>query len=579
MPSLESFFQDLEKAHVHSEEEFYNFLSCYSPDYEYMDLKPYYKEIASKLKPKLNITLLKEQDESNSLNLVKGKFQEGQSLIKLSIPLNGQNIVNHVTKIFNFIIDNKISHNSKLRSSTKLDDLVICVTNMADAKKIINFINHDAEICTDTFQNTIPFDAKSGKVSISYQKHKFYQADVIQYLMLYYNQVLKELKSCSLDDFNQFIAQFYSKKYNTAKYNYDIKLPKPYYWQCPTHLERRCDIQDLDKYPSLHYNLVEYQRNTIDNIRLLMKVAKGKDTLEDFAKYWKRINDSAYQEKQNAFVNKLLYQYNQGDYYEAIFGIDKINLTPIYSPLLAFYNGKINASLSIALADETYNEYLLEQNKKITHSDLLSPFADINRGTWHINEVPFVNEYGKNDIEKIKQILQDKKQEAIDLKNWQYSLIIKNLSTINEYFQKRNKETNDKFKIHNHGQLLEYDSLTGTYKNFFQEAEDNTITENLGFDYDFLRGPDYYLGFLNKLLELTDANLTSKQMQRVINQINICKEILYNFQDNLPNILDNPEADNPEMIKRLKELDISKATDLEALSMFIDKQSSNKKVL
>lgn len=66
--------------------------------------------------------------------------------IKLYIPLKRHHMDENVTKIFEFLRSNNISHASKIAQEVRNDNVVIRVGNEEDAIKIIEFVNSDSEI-------------------------------------------------------------------------------------------------------------------------------------------------------------------------------------------------------------------------------------------------------------------------------------------------------------------------------------------------------------------------------------------------------------------------------------------------
>ena len=86
--------------------------------------------------------------------------------IKLYIPLKGDHIEDGAKKIFTFLKNNRIFHESKIGSHLRNDNLVIRVNSMNDANKIINFVKSN-QFLQDGLLDVNPFVFNQNGIGIT----------------------------------------------------------------------------------------------------------------------------------------------------------------------------------------------------------------------------------------------------------------------------------------------------------------------------------------------------------------------------------------------------------------------------
>ena len=551
---LKQFFDDLDKSSV---SKMYSYLIHYTPDYEYKSLKPYHKELENNLSSKAIIHYWGGENNDYFMNFCSDHSVYDKEHIKIYVPLNGENVTAIVTKIFNYIADNNIEHLSKLASETRTDDLVIRVTSIEDAKKIINFINSDAEICAGLYKNALPFDIKCGNVSVSYDKKKAFHGDVANYIEGYRQSTDEKL---SLGGFKRYLGQLYDKKYCSISDKYD------------DHLTSSCISAkfDFDGAKDFDYDFKDYQLNTLNILLLIMRNLEGINSFEDFEEYYKMINNPLYKEDMEKLVEDMYIKTKQGNFYQAKFGIsDEFvgSIQRIYNKDLSFYKGRVNGCVGVGIADIDV-ETLYSPNK-VNADDMLKFFNRTGPlNLWDVSEIEFFIANGMDDLDIKNKIEQTRENELNTLKEWLQAQVRENIDLVNEYFLLKNG-TYPEFNIGSDGNVfkrmvyVDFGSMK-EYSDYKEYAEKVSFKNNvISGLYDFIDGPDYYLGYLSKLLELETKDLTSSQMQAVIKQKEMCKNALYNF---------HMCADYEDVARRYEELGITQNTDLEMLATILTDQ-------
>jgi len=97
--------------------------------------------------------------------------------IKLYIPMDSNHILEGVNQLFDFIIENNISHNSKVASKIRNDCVVIRVSNLDDAKKIIDFVKNN-EYINEGLLNVNPFTLNINGVGLAKDSHFSYNDEI-----------------------------------------------------------------------------------------------------------------------------------------------------------------------------------------------------------------------------------------------------------------------------------------------------------------------------------------------------------------------------------------------------------------
>ncbi len=514
---ISEFLEDLEQNDFLSA---YNQLIYYTPDFENKSLKEYRKEIEEKLSSKANISYWGGPTKDYFMNF-RSNNCSGTSYdqVKLYIPLNGENVVTIVTKIFDFIYDNNIEHLSKISSNTRVDDFVIRVSNIDDAKKIIDFINNDDEICAGLFKYTIPFDVKCGRVSLGYDAFKSFHCDVADYIDAYRKRAYEKEEHLSLEGFKSYMNNLYKTKYKPADSKYDDHL---------SGIESKFDFTTI--YSAKHFkgNFHTYQLNTLNIMKLIMNNLEGNNTFEDYIDYYNMLKSDSYKNEANKLIKNMYEISKEGKYFEATFSYSGPKLREKNSENINFYQGRVNGCVGIAIED-------IETSSNMINAEDMLDGERTGVYYWKVSDLDFFIKYGMNDLDKKTKVEQEREDERYELLKWLSELQHENSDLLNKCFKIKNN-------------LYAYDMLIPSISE--RRIVQNNFVGNNSYS---CRSIDYYLGYLSKLLELEEEELTSTQMQAIITQKEMCKEKL------LEEIKRNTD--------RCANLDITSETDLEKLAI------------
>ena len=118
--------------------------------------------------------------------------------IKLYIPMDESHIYEGVNRLFKFIADSGIKHNSKVGKKIRNDVVVVRVSNIEEAEKVINFVKNDPYI-QSSLLNTNPFTINVDGVGIAKDGYRSYNSELCNNLARFINILISKNR---LDDLN-----------------------------------------------------------------------------------------------------------------------------------------------------------------------------------------------------------------------------------------------------------------------------------------------------------------------------------------------------------------------------------------
>ncbi len=170
--------------------------------------------------PKFKIPFIKEKKRTiYVLDDLKMKYTvcsrgrvETEDSIKLYINLKSEYLKDSLKIMFDFLNKNSIDFQAKLSDADKLDNLVIRVNNVENAKIISDFVNKN--VPKEFIKNPNPFTMNDGNVGLAKDRDKSYNNEISILLMQFvYNYDLNKHnlsaynKDNLLDDFRLFISK------------------------------------------------------------------------------------------------------------------------------------------------------------------------------------------------------------------------------------------------------------------------------------------------------------------------------------------------------------------------------------
>ena len=324
-----------------------------------------------------------------------------QEAVKLYIPTNKDNIQDLAQKLFDYLLNRDIMHETKISNDIRSDDIVTRVYDEKCVKKIIDFIN---ENLSDKVIQTNPFVMRDGVVGIARDGDLSYNERVSGFLGEYLSQNQENMDNVNLDSFRQFMQSLKDRIVTDKEYISKILSKKNKAYNRVSHLDYIYD-----------------NKNIIDLILLSLDKEKG---LEDFTKYWQSIKDKQVEEKIKQKIADILNELQKEDTKDTKKEVPK---TPIQRKIgktkkvkeekkkISF---KKHTPVQKILEDDTSKvekkvegEKMMEDNTELEET---TQQEDIEKSKRFMSVDEYDKEFSKTGEKNFYAFLDKKKQNAID---------------------------------------------------------------------------------------------------------------------------------------------------------------------
>lgn len=199
-----------------------------------------------------------------------------QKNIKIFIPQDKKHILKSANLIFEFLADNNITHASLISSVTRVDDIVIKLTNFVDANKIANFVNSNKYIKEGLLEPS-PFSMTDGNISYAIDNKVSYNYELSYYISEYVNKLKTQcrLHNISCDDLKDFINVKYQNTFingkNIKKFLNDRNITTSIVKNVINHMEvTELIITSLDREKNLSHFVSHFDK--INNPEYIKKI-------------------------------------------------------------------------------------------------------------------------------------------------------------------------------------------------------------------------------------------------------------------------------------------------------------------
>ena len=143
--------------------------------------------------------------ESNSfLWFSNGKLNGNE--IKLYIPMDYNHVQEGASRLFDFISSTNMTHQSKIASIIRNDNVVVRVTNLEDAKKVIDFVNSNYYI-KEGMIKVNPFLPNCNGVGITMDNKFSFNSETSKLVsnFIEYMKSINRMDLITVDNFNSYI--------------------------------------------------------------------------------------------------------------------------------------------------------------------------------------------------------------------------------------------------------------------------------------------------------------------------------------------------------------------------------------
>ena len=146
--------------------------------------------------------------------------------LKIFIPVNYKHLKISFEKIMNFLNENNISYQAKIAKEIRIDNIVVRVSNINDAKAIVEYVNCD-EYIKEGLGKPSPFCFNYRGIAFALDANTSYHNTVVNYIYNYINnkRADNELDSIDCTDFYNYVKELYTNEYEKFTDFSKIQLP------------------------------------------------------------------------------------------------------------------------------------------------------------------------------------------------------------------------------------------------------------------------------------------------------------------------------------------------------------------
>ena len=137
--------------------------------------------------------------------------------IKMYIPLDKEHIYEGANRLFKFMAENNMSHNSKIARKVRFDDIVLRIDSKSDASKIEEFVMNDKYIQEGMIKHN-PFAFHRNNIAYAWDGRESFNTVLSQYISNYINGIDKnKLDKASYKDFAIYLSSVYNDTFIKGK--------------------------------------------------------------------------------------------------------------------------------------------------------------------------------------------------------------------------------------------------------------------------------------------------------------------------------------------------------------------------
>lgn len=131
---------------------------------------------------------------------------DGNNAVKLYIPMDFEHIQEGANQLFDFISSTNMSHQSKIASRIRNDNVVVRVVNLEDAKKIVDFVSNNEYIQSGMLKVN-PFTPNINGIGMTMDNNFSFNSELSKLISSFINWLKQEnrLDLVTVEEFNKYI--------------------------------------------------------------------------------------------------------------------------------------------------------------------------------------------------------------------------------------------------------------------------------------------------------------------------------------------------------------------------------------
>lgn len=280
---------------------------------------------------------------------------EKKDHVKIYLSFSKEDVFECVNMIFDYIDQNEFSTLSKVADVRRSDEVVLRMSNVEDAKKLLEFINNNEYLSTRA-KPVNPFLIKSGVAGLANDRLLSYN-DTLSFIIAEYFKKVEDYDKVSLLDFRRFVVNYYNNVFASG-----------------SEYENFCNSSIFLEYSDSYSRISDRMANFYQVFRTLIMSLDSKTKLEDFFNHVSMCQDNnRFYKLSEYFSNmqdKSLNKSNESIDKEALlkeyiaYASKKYGANNVPTYILSYVNGNANA----ITRDNNYRDLFVEN---LTANDIL----------------------------------------------------------------------------------------------------------------------------------------------------------------------------------------------------------------
>lgn len=181
------------------------------------NMSDYFEKWINRYAGSSNLNVFHSDRQPKFLQFQNTKNGYETKCVKLYVSYPKDKLYECANAIFDFIEANDFSTASKIADRVRADSIVLRMSNIEDARKVIQFINNDL-VLSRYAKKTNPFLVREGVVGVAYDDMMSYNSVLSELMREYFkkNREDNTLRNVSLDTFKEYVLNMYNNNFKDA---------------------------------------------------------------------------------------------------------------------------------------------------------------------------------------------------------------------------------------------------------------------------------------------------------------------------------------------------------------------------
>lgn len=305
---------------------------------------------------------------------------EKKDHVKIYLSFSKEDVFECVNMIFDYIDQNEFSTLSKVADVRRSDEVVLRMSNVEDAKKLLEFINNNEYLSTRA-KPVNPFLIKSGVAGLANDRLLSYN-ETLSFIIAEYFKKVEDYDKVSLLDFRRFVVNYYNNVFASG-----------------SEYENFCNSSIFLEYSDSYSRISDRMANFYQVFRTLIMSLDSKTKLEDFFNHVSMCQDNnRFYKLSEYFSNmqdKSLNKSNESIDKEALLKEYIVYASKKYGAanVIVYINSYLDGNVNAITRDNNYRDLFVEN---LTPNDIFRITNNDVKG--YINKLFNIKENNNDEI-------------------------------------------------------------------------------------------------------------------------------------------------------------------------------------